>query len=102
MRLGIGSYTYVWAVGVPGYPQPTEPMTPASLLRTAVELGVRVVQIADNMPLHRLSALDLDDLVNQADRAGIALEVGTAGIEPGNLHEYLRVAVKLKSRSCAW
>ena len=27
MRLGISSYTYVWAAGVPGYPTPDRPMT---------------------------------------------------------------------------
>jgi sugar phosphate isomerase/epimerase len=97
MRLGIGSYTYVWAVGVPGYPPPAEPMTTAILLRTAVELGVRVVQIADNLPLHRLNTPDLEALAGQANKAGISLEVGTAGIEPGHLREYLRLAIKLKS-----
>lgn len=27
MRLGLSSYTYVWAIGVPGHPQPAQQLT---------------------------------------------------------------------------
>jgi hypothetical protein len=50
MRLGIGSYTYAWAIGVPGYPPPPPPLTPQALLDRVAELGVRTVQLADNLP----------------------------------------------------
>ena len=39
MRLGVGSYTYSWAIGVPGHP-PDLPMTAVDLLNTAAGLGV--------------------------------------------------------------
>ena len=32
MRLGIGSYTFTWAAGVPGHP-PARPLTPRQLLQ---------------------------------------------------------------------
>ncbi|NTW36601.1 MAG: hypothetical protein HGB17_10810, partial [Syntrophobacteraceae bacterium] len=50
MRLGIGSYTFPWAVGMPGH-RPAQPMTALDLLDKATQLGVGVVQICDNLPL---------------------------------------------------
>ncbi len=97
MRLGISSYTFVWAVGVPGYPAPARPLTPEGLLDKASELGVRIVQIADNLPLDRLSERGLDALLGRATEAGIELEIGTCGIEPENLRQYLRLAIRLRS-----
>src|SRR6185369_1360230 len=97
MRLGISSYTYVWAVGVPGFEQPQQPLTAKALLKKASDLGVSVVQIADNLPLHRFSNSDLDDLAALAQEKRIDLEVGTCGIEPGHLRTYLDIAVRLRS-----
>jgi len=97
MRLGISSYAYVWSVGVPGHPQPRRPLTAEGLLAKARELGVRVLQIADNLPLDRLSAGELDRLARVALEREISLEVGTCGIETIHLRTYLDLAVRLKS-----
>jgi sugar phosphate isomerase/epimerase len=67
------------------------------LLDKAIDLGVKVVQIADNIPLHRLSAVELDRLAERATRQGIYLEVGTAGLAPDHLRKYLSIAVRLHS-----
>lgn len=96
LRLGIGSYTYGWAVGVPGH-IPARPMTAFDLLETAVRLGVRVVQIADNLPLHSLSAADRARLRRAADSAGVQVEVGTRGIDPDHLRAYLGIAEQFGS-----
>src|SRR6185436_10353867 len=97
MHLGIGSYTYVWAIGVPGYPSPAQPLTALALLDKATALGVRVVQIADNLPLHRLTANELNALSERADELGLMLEVGTGGIDAANLHGYIAIAQQLRS-----
>lgn len=97
MRLGIGSYTYVWAAGVPGYPQPEHPLTACALLEKAVGLGVRVVQIADNLPLDCLSDGDRDALRQRARALGIELEVGMRGIDPDPLLAYVRMAHALEA-----
>jgi sugar phosphate isomerase/epimerase len=97
MRLGISSYTYVWAVGVPGYPQPQSPLTVLDLLAKATELGVSVLQIADNLPLDRLPARELDRLAAQAAERRITIEAGTCGIRPPQLRTYLDIAVRLRS-----
>jgi len=97
MRLGISSYTYVWSVGVPGFPQPTRPLTAPQLIDRAAELGVRVVQIADNLPLDRLSSAEIDSLRKLADEHDVSIEVGTCGIEPEHLRTYLKLAERLGS-----
>jgi sugar phosphate isomerase/epimerase len=97
MQLGISSYTYTWAAGVPGYP-PKRPVTECDLVEKAVDAGVRVVQIADNLPLERLSDGDLAELASRAQVKGIELEVGTRGIGHGRLERFLDIAAVLKSR----
>lgn len=96
MRLGIGSYTYTWAIGVPGHP-PEHPLTVLDLLDKAAELGVHLVQIADNLPLDRLSPVGLSELEHHASNLNIAIEVGTRGIGYDHLLTYLRLAERLGS-----
>jgi 3-oxoisoapionate decarboxylase len=97
MRLGISSYTFVWAVGVPGYEAPRAALNYEGLLTKATELGVKVVQIADNMPLDRLSSLERDYLAGQARERGLLIEVGTCGFNPILLEHYLEIATCLDS-----
>ncbi|MHB0859095.1 MAG: sugar phosphate isomerase/epimerase family protein [Anaerolineae bacterium] len=97
MRLGIGSYTYTWAIGIPGYPQPERPLRHVHLLERAARLGVHVVQYCDNLPLADLEASNLAALVRQADVLGISIEAGMRGIDPGHLNAYLRIAEHVRS-----
>mgnify|MGYP000944512212 CR=1 FL=1 len=76
MKLGISSYTYPWAIGVPGYP-PERPMSALGLLDRARDVGVEVVQICENLPLDRLAPAELEALAERARELGISLEVGT-------------------------
>lgn len=96
MRLGISSYTYTWAIGVPGN-LPDQRLDATGLISKAAKLGVSCVQIADNLPLHMLSDDQLENLSEHAAQSGIAIEVGTRGLTPDNLHTYLNLAEKLKS-----
>ncbi|MBX6314127.1 MAG: sugar phosphate isomerase/epimerase [Isosphaeraceae bacterium] len=97
MRLGVGSYTFVWAVGVPGFPAPDRPLTAEGLLRKASELGVRVVQIADNLPLDDRGATGRAGLRRLAERLGIEIQVGTRGVRPDHLLGYLALAREFRS-----
>jgi sugar phosphate isomerase/epimerase len=97
MRLGISSYTFVWSAGVPGNPSPRQPLTALALLEKAAVLGVGVVQIADNLPLHLLSDGELDRVAQLAVDLQIQLEVGTCGIAADDLRAYLRIATRLGS-----
>ncbi len=92
MRLGLGTYACTWAIGVPGHP-PDRPMTPFDFLDRAAQLGLNLVQIADNMPLDQLHEPDLESLFGRSKRLGIDVEVGTRGIGHGHLMKYLDFAL---------
>nr|MDQ3398215.1 sugar phosphate isomerase/epimerase [Deinococcota bacterium] len=91
MQLGIGSFAYAWAIGVPGF-KPSRPMTAPHLVARAASLGVQLVQIANNLPLDRLTEAELRELKAQADALGVKVEVGTRGIAPSHLATYLELA----------
>jgi len=96
MRLGIGSYAYVWAVGVPGWPPP-DPLTADGLLDEAVRLDVPVLQIADNLPLDAMSEPERRRLARRARECGVQIEAGTRGIRPEALLPYVRIAADMGS-----
>jgi len=93
--LGIGSYTFTWAIGVPGYPCPELALTVEGLLDRAEDLGVSLVQICDNLPLHDLPWERLDGLAERAKAAGITIEVGMQGTDPDHLLRYLDITLAL-------
>jgi 3-oxoisoapionate decarboxylase len=97
MKVGISSWAYPWAVGVPGCP-PEQPMTAFDLVDRAHDHGVGLVQIADNLPLHLLDDGDLDRLAQRARERDIDIEVGTAGIGSDHLRRYVEIAAHLSSR----
>jgi sugar phosphate isomerase/epimerase len=94
MRIGIGSWTYPWAIGVRGFSQPPLPMRLSGLLERAAALKVSVVQIADNLPLHELDPIERRDACEQATELGLTIEVGTRGVEPFHLRRYLDIAAE--------
>lgn len=97
MRLGIGSYTFTWAAGVPGQ-RPTRPLSPRQLLDRAARLGVRVVQFCDNLPLTRLPASELDAFVARARELDLAIEIGTRGVSnPAEILACLALARRFAS-----
>lgn len=96
MKLGLGSYAFAWAIGVPGY-RPDRPMDVFTFVREAAALGFECVQIADNLPLHKLTETELDHLTDLMCRLGLAVEVGTRGAASANLERYLGIAQRLGS-----
>lgn len=96
LKIGIGSYTYPWAVGIPGYPQPKDSYKASDLLQKARELEVPVVQICDNLPLHNLSRDAVSELKDLS--SGLVMEIGTRGTEPRRLEVYLELAIHLDAR----
>ncbi len=96
MKLGISSYAYAWAIGVPGW-EPPVPMTAFDVLAKVAKQSIQVVQIADNLALDRLPEATLDALKAQADAEGMQVEVGTRGIAPRHLQAYLAIARRFGS-----
>lgn len=94
MKLGIGTYTYMWSIGFPGA-QPAAPMDALGLLRKARDLGVRVVQFGPNLSLSRLSQHQLLAVVASAREGQIELELGTRGLNTQHLRAQLELAARL-------
>lgn len=94
MRLGIGSMTYPWAIGVPGC-EPEERMDAFALLDRAAELGVQVVQFCERLPMDTLTEAVRLRLAECARSAGIALQVGLRGLATDRLHRYAHIAATL-------
>ena len=97
MKLGLGSYGVAWAIGVSGYEQPEAPLTALDLLCLADELGLKLVQIADNLPLDALDDTARESLRGEAKKRGIAIEVGTRGIQTEHLHRWIEIAAYFES-----
>jgi sugar phosphate isomerase/epimerase len=72
-------------------------MDALSLLDRAAQLGVRVVQFADNLPLDALSPAELDALEQRALAGGFQIEVGARGLALDHLRCYLRLAERFRS-----
>jgi 3-oxoisoapionate decarboxylase len=95
-RLGVGSFAFAWAIGVPGHP-PARPMDAFAFLDRAAALGAEVAQLGDNLPLQGWAPGDLERLRAHADGLGLTLEVGTRGIEDDALPRYAEIARTLSS-----
>jgi sugar phosphate isomerase/epimerase len=72
-------------------------MSVAGFLDFAKELGLDLVQVADNLPLHSLSTSEFARFQQHAFDLGIDIEVGTRGIARDHLRTYLDIARVLDS-----
>jgi 3-oxoisoapionate decarboxylase len=98
MELGISSWSLPWSIGVPGHPRPPRPLDALGLLEKSAALKVSVVQIADNLPLHKLPESELDRIREKAVALGLSVEAGTRGLDPQNLVQYVMIAHRIGAR----
>ena len=96
MKLGIGTYAYMWSIGF-GDQKPDKPLTALGLLGKARELGVSLVQIGPNLPLAALPETEVEQLVRQARAWDISLELGTRGLETQHLSHQAGLAKRIGS-----
>lgn len=92
MTPGISSFAFGWGVQL-GRP----PTDEAALLDFASAHQARVVQLADNMPLHRRTAQQRADLLQRASQAGVRLELGARGLTESHLEMYLGLCREMQS-----
>ncbi len=97
MRLGISSYTYGWAIGGIDDQPPTGAPGALDLIDRAVAMGVNVLQLANNLPVHTWEPASVRKIADKALHAGIALELGTAGCGPDHLRRFIGIASVLGS-----
>ncbi|HWB05637.1 MAG TPA: TIM barrel protein [Verrucomicrobiales bacterium] len=91
MKLGIGSYTYTWAVGVPGQ-MPARPMTALDLCRRAEALGVGVVQLCENIMLGEEERRELKEWT--WGRSRFQIEFGIRGLDAAALLDTAKMAAR--------
>lgn len=96
MRLGVSSYTYTWAVGVPGS-MPLKPLSPNDLIDKAAASGLTLVQIADNLPLEKLEEIELAVLRKYGQAKGVEIEMGGRGLTPEHTIRCIEAAATLNS-----
>jgi sugar phosphate isomerase/epimerase len=96
MKVGVSSHTWSWAVGIKGY-EPDKPMGALGLLEKTKKNNVKVLQLADNISLHKMSREELKTISDAAKSFGIEIELGTRGMEPQMLLKYLDIAKLLGS-----
>lgn len=95
--LGLGSYSYRWSCGFRDR-RPSHPLGPVDLLHRARGLGLKLVQFADNIPLHERDTATISALRETAAETGIAVELGMGGFEGHLLDRYLALARQLDAR----
>ena len=93
MRLGIGTYTYMWSIGFPGA-EPEVPMRALDLLNKAVEMGAKVVQFGPNLPLFEMPPAELDEVLAASREMDLELEIGTRGVETPRLRRLIDFTVR--------
>jgi len=96
MQLGISSYTYTWSIGVPGS-LPAQQMSATDLVDRAASFGLKLVQIADNLPLENFTDTELENLRQYAFNKGVSIEMGGRCLTTEHTLKCLNVAEKLQS-----
>jgi len=96
MKLGIGSYTFMWSIGFPGA-EPENPMDAFGLLDMAIQLGVGTVQLGPNLPLSDIEEPSLGRFLNLARLNGIQIEMATRGMSLAHLRLQLALAERAGS-----
>lgn len=97
MILGIGSYTFGWAVGVLGH-EPAQALDEVGLLEKAEQAGVNLVQIGDNLPLHTFTRGRLERLRESAAQKGIELQAGARRLTPERVVEYCDICRRIGAK----
>ncbi|WP_165814771.1 TIM barrel protein [Labrenzia sp. 011] len=93
--IGLGSFSYRWSCGFKDR-IPENPLGLLDLLERAERAGLRLVQFADNIPLHERDKGEIDELAREARSRGMAIELGLAGAtDTASLETYLDYAAQL-------
>lgn len=97
MKLGISSFSYTWAVGIEGH-MPDNPLSFMDLINLTHGFELSLLQIGDNLPLHKLSQDELNEGKQALEKYGIDLEIGCRGLLDETLEKYLKLCVFFSSK----
>lgn len=96
MKLGVGSYTFGWAVGSDAH-RPPHALSAADLIDHAAALRVGLVQLCDNLPATTFEPVAIESIAAKATLARVAIQVGTRGSQPMHLRRFIAIAGQLGS-----
>lgn len=96
MNFGISSFAFSWSAGIPDA-MPAQPMTASEFLYKSWDLGVNLVQIGENLPLHSASEAEIEKLIKMSRELGVCVEIGFRGLKKELLKQYLLIARRLVS-----
>ncbi|MEI8188792.1 MAG: TIM barrel protein [candidate division NC10 bacterium] len=99
MRLGLSSFIYRYAISGLAGSRLAKPCTPADLLARAGALGLEAVQFCENLPLAGLTPAEWEELLDASRRLGVAIEVGTRGLNLTRLLAHVELAAAAGSRA---
>ncbi len=88
MAIGLSTYAYFWR----WHETASTPMRWRDLLDDCAALGVRIFQFCDYPPLHTMTVAEAAEVGRYAAERGIALELGTRGLDTAHMHHYLDLA----------
>jgi len=97
MKLGINTYTFMWAIGFEGV-RSVKPLTAYGLLEKARYLGLNVVQFGPNLPIDKLPEDEFERVIEQAKEWGIELELATRGLETEHLTQQAILCKRMGSK----
>ena len=97
MKLGISSYTYGWAIGVPGH-EPARPMNEQDLLDRARRHAVKLVQVCDNLPLHQMSSERVARFADRAADEDVQIEIGSRRLTIEDVAEMAVLARRVRAK----
>ena len=86
--IGLGTYAFFWQHS----DRVDEPLTLRGALEATRGLDVDLFQICDFAPLESMTGREISDAAATARDLGIAIELGTKGIEPARLRRFLDIA----------
>ena len=86
--IGLSTYAFFWQISE----RAPKPLSLGELLKQTHDLGGEVLQICDYAPIYDYSDAQLKELKQRADELGLTLELGTKGVKPDHLANYLRMA----------
>src|SRR5687767_10248946 len=96
MQLGISSYTYGWAVGTDQH-RPAHALSARDLIDRAAGLGVRVLQICDNLSEATYEPDAVSTIKRYSEQKGVSIELGTRGCDLAHLRRFLHIARTFRS-----
>lgn len=94
MNIGLSTYAFFWQISRHN----PFPITVEEMLKTTASLGGDVFQICDYPLIESMQDDELVSLAQTAKKLDIKLELGTRGVKPEHLINYLRIADILDAR----